>query len=98
MMIIIPINKRPLKLSNPSQQLNLFLTNGGKAIPKLIALDKENNVLNTWGPRPTTATKMVADYKAKHGSIDADFKKDLQVWYNKNKGEDVQENLVSFLK
>ena len=75
-----------------------FLTNGGRSIPKLIALNKNNEVIDTWGPRPTIATKMVADYKAKHGSIDADFKKDLQVWYNKNKGEDVQENLVSFLK
>ena len=75
-----------------------FLTNGGRSIPKLIALSKNNQVIDTWGPRPTIATKMVADYKAEHGSLDANFKKDLQIWYNKNKGEDVQENLVSFLK
>ena len=75
-----------------------FLTNGGRSIPKLIALNENNEVIDTWGPRPVIATKMVADYKAKHGSLDADFKKDLQVWYNKNKGENVQENLVSFLK
>ncbi|MCT4699322.1 thioredoxin family protein [Tenacibaculum haliotis] len=75
-----------------------FLTNGGRSIPKLIALSKNNQVIDTWGPRPTIATKMVADYKAEHGSLDANFKKDLQIWYNKNKGEDVQENLVSFFK
>lgn len=75
-----------------------FLTNGGRAIPKLIALDNDNEVLGTWGPRPDVATKMVADYKAANGSLDAEFKKDLQVWYNKNKGENVQENLVSLLK
>ncbi|WBX71565.1 thioredoxin family protein [Tenacibaculum retecalamus] len=75
-----------------------FLTNGGRSIPKLIALSKNNQVIDTWEPRPTIATKMVADYKAEHGSLDANFKKDLQIWYNKNKGEDVQENLVSFLK
>lgn len=74
-----------------------FLTNGGRAIPKLIALDKENEVISTWGPRPTTATQMVADYKNEHGSLDAEFKKDLQVWYNKNKGVNVQEDIISFI-
>ena len=75
-----------------------FLTNGGRSIPKLIALNKENEVINTWGPRPTVATQMVADYKAKKGSLDAEFKEDLQVWYNKNKGENTQEDIVSMLK
>ncbi|WP_028892264.1 MULTISPECIES: thioredoxin family protein [Tenacibaculum] len=75
-----------------------FLTNGGRSIPKLIALNKENEVINTWGPRPTMATQMVADYKARKGSLDAEFKEDLQVWYNKNKGENTQEDIVSMLK
>lgn len=94
-------SKIQLKLVLRDENLELmdeFLTNGGRSIPKLIALNKNNEVIDTWGPRPVIATKMVADYKADHGSLDADFKKDLQVWYNKNKGEDVQENLVSFLK
>ena len=78
--------------------MDLFLTNGGRAIPKLIALDKDNNVINTWGPRPTVATKMVADYKAEHGVIDAQFKQDLQVWYNKNKGESLQEDFIELFK
>ena len=78
--------------------MNLFLTNGGKAIPKLIVLDAKNNVINTWGPRPTIATKMVADYKAANGSLDAKFKENLQVWYNKNKGQNVQEDFVEIIK
>ncbi len=78
--------------------MDKFLTNGGRSIPKLIALDEKNEVINTWGPRPTVATKMVVDYKSEYGSLDAEFKKDLQVWYNKNKGENVQENIVSLLK
>jgi len=78
--------------------MNLFLTNGGKAIPKLIALDKNNEVINTWGPRPSEATKMVADYKAEHGVIDAQFKQDLQVWYNKNKGQCLQDDFIKLFK
>lgn len=78
--------------------MDLFLTNGGRSIPKLIAIDNDLDVLFTWGPRPTIATKMVADYKAVHGALDAQFKQDLQVWYNKNKGINVQEDFVQLLK
>ncbi|WP_088323885.1 thioredoxin family protein [Polaribacter tangerinus] len=78
--------------------MDLFLTNGGRSIPKLIALDEHNNIIDTWGPRPSVATKMVADYKEKNGSIDAAFKQDLQVWYNKNKGKSIQEDFIDILK
>ena len=74
-----------------------FLTNGGKSIPKLLVLNSENDVLNTWGPRPNIATKMVQDYKNTHGQLDAAFKQELQVWYNKNKGVNIQENMVGLL-
>lgn len=78
--------------------MDAFLTNGGRAIPKMIVLDEAKNVIDTWGPRPTVATQMVSDYKKEHGGLDAEFKKDLQVWYNKNKGENVQEDVVEILK
>ena len=77
--------------------MDLFLTNGGRSIPKLIALDKDNNVLDLWGPRPTIATKMVLDYKEKNGALDPQFKQDLQVWYNKDKGKSVQEDFVNLV-
>ena len=78
--------------------MDLFLTNGGRAIPKLIALDKNNNVLHTWGPRPTVAAKMAVNYKAAHGSLDANFKQDLQVWYNQDKGKSTQEDFVNLIQ
>jgi hypothetical protein len=77
--------------------MDLFLTNGGRSIPKLIALDKDNNVIDSWGPRPTTATKMAVDYKEKNGVLDLVFKEDLQVWYNKDKGKSVQEDFVNLI-
>ncbi|SEK91201.1 Thioredoxin [Aquimarina amphilecti] len=78
--------------------MNNFLTNGGKSIPKLIAYNKDTQeVINTWGPRPSVATKMVNDYKEIHGGLDPQFKQDLQVWYNKDKGQNVAEDLVKLL-
>jgi L-rhamnose mutarotase len=78
--------------------MDLFLTNGGRSIPKLIALGENNEVIDSWGPRPTTATKMVADYKAEHGKLTPEFKTDLQVWYNKDKGVDVQKDFLEIIQ
>jgi hypothetical protein len=78
--------------------MNQFLTNGGKSIPKLIVVDlDQKGVLADWGPRPTEATKMVQDYKAKHGQLDPGFKEDLQRWYNKDRGNGIVEDLVNIL-
>jgi thiol-disulfide isomerase/thioredoxin len=78
--------------------MNNFLTNGGKSIPKLIMIDDETNeVINTFGPRPTTATEMVNNYKAEHGKLTPKFKENLQHWYNKDKGQSTLNDLVSLL-
>jgi hypothetical protein len=78
--------------------MNLFLTNGTRSIPKMIILDSDNNILNTWGPRSRAATKMVEVYKKKNGGIDASFKKFLQVWYNNDMGEAIIDDLEKLIK
>ncbi|WP_299521897.1 thioredoxin family protein [uncultured Lutibacter sp.] len=86
-----------LRDENP-ELMDQYLTNGSKSIPKIIILDNENKVINSWGPRPSIATKMVLDYKEQNGSLDADFKTKLQIWYNKDKGANTQEDLLKLLK
>jgi len=79
--------------------MNQFLTNGSKSIPKLVALDTETKeVIDTWGPRPSIATKMVNDYKEANGGLDPEFKEELQVWYNKNKGENIENDMLKLLQ
>ncbi|WCO01410.1 thioredoxin family protein [Psychroserpens ponticola] len=78
--------------------MDQFLTNGGRAIAKLIMIDNTSNaVVNTYGPRPTEATNMVNAYKAEHGSLTPEFKEDLQGWYNKNKGQSIIEDVMALL-
>jgi hypothetical protein len=91
------INLKLILRDENLELMDLFLTNGGRSIPKLIILDKNNNVLNTWGPRPAVATKMMADYKAKNGTLDDQLKEDLQVWYNKDKGKSTQDDFVKLI-
>lgn len=83
---------------NP-ELMNLFLTNGGKAVPKMIILDKRTlEVVADWGPRPADAIKLILDYKAKHGIVDETAKADLQMWYLHDKGVSTQNEIVSLLK
>ncbi len=78
--------------------MNRFLTNGTLSIPKLIAVDQEaGEILYTWGPRPSVATKLVADHKKEHGRLTPEFKQELQLWYNKDKGQNIQEDLLRLL-
>lgn len=87
-----------LRDENP-ELMDQFLTNGGRAIAKLILVNKTTGLpVTTWGPRPTKATALVAAEKAAKGSLSPEFKQELQNWYNKDKGKDVENDLVEMLK
>jgi len=78
--------------------MNRFLTNGGMSIPKLIAIaDDTNEVIGDWGPRSKAANKLVEDYKIEHGQLTTEFKQNLQVWYNKDKGQSIIKDLTRLL-
>ena len=78
--------------------MDTFLTNGARSIPKVIVFDKVNNeIVGEWGPRPSIATQMVEDYKREHGKLTDEFKQELQVWHNKNKGQNILEDILGLL-
>lgn len=78
--------------------IDMFLSNGARSIPKLIMIDNQTgDVIDTYGPRPNKATKMVQEVKAKHGVITPEFKQDLQVWYNKDKGQNIIKDITEML-
>ncbi|MET1258838.1 thioredoxin family protein [Flagellimonas sp. DF-77] len=78
--------------------MDRFLTNGARSIPKLLVLEGEDGtVVDTWGPRPSKATAMVKAYKKAHGALSPEFKQELQVWYNKDKGKNIAEDLLGLL-
>ncbi|MFS4454676.1 thioredoxin family protein [Maribacter sp. 2304DJ31-5] len=86
-----------LRDENP-ELMNQFLTNGAMSIPKLIQIDTvSKEPIGEWGPRSKNATKLVEDYKAEHGTLTPEFKQDLQVWYNKDKGQSVFSDLLELL-
>ena len=79
--------------------MDAFLTNGGRSIPKLIALDTETlDVIGTWGPRPQTAQHMVSEFKKVENGDYSEFVKEVQLWYAKDKTISMQNELIALLK
>jgi thiol-disulfide isomerase/thioredoxin len=89
-----------LALRDENEELmNHFLTNKGKAIPKLIILDKATgNVVGDWGPRPQGAIDLIENYKEKLGVIDETAKANLQLWYLHDKGVSTQNEIIQLLQ
>lgn len=81
-----------------TELMDAFLTNGSRAIPKLIIVESDTlKVLGHWGPRPVLAQKVITDYKAAHGVVDEAGKVALQMWYTKDKGHEVQKEVIELM-
>ncbi|MEH6407374.1 MAG: thioredoxin family protein [Leeuwenhoekiella sp.] len=90
------INLQIILRDDNTQLMDAFLTNGAMSIPKLIIQDAESKrILGSWGPRPSVAADLVDDYKAEKGLLTPDFKEELQIWYNNDKGQTTAEDIIS---
>lgn len=86
-----------IQLRDGDSEIENYLTNGGRAIPKLIVRDKDGKDLFTWGPRPKGAYDLVQEHKQSDLSP-IERKAELQHWYNNNKGQEIQQELTELLK
>lgn len=79
--------------------MDQFLTNGGRSIPKLIALREDKlSVLGEWGPRPEPVQQMVNEFKKQAEGDYKEFSKEVQLWYARNKNQSLQAELKLKLK
>ncbi len=70
--------------------IDLYLTNGTRSIPKLIAFDENGNELFQWGPRPKRAIDLINNAKAE-GKTKDEFLEMLHLWYAKDRGKSLEE-------
>jgi hypothetical protein len=92
-----PLIHLEIVLRDSNSLIDSYLTNGGKSIPKLVVRDSKGSDLFTWGPRPKEAQELVLRMKAE-GSPYEEVNKEIQQWYNKDKGISVQREIVALLK
>lgn len=77
---------------SPPFLINDHLTDGGKSIPKLVIRNKDGHDLATWGPRPMECQVLYIQLKTAHADFET-MKTELQKWYNKDRGIQIQEEL-----
>ncbi|MBF9252040.1 thioredoxin family protein [Pontibacter sp. 172403-2] len=74
-----------------------YLTNGGRSIPKLIALNADTmEELGTWGPRPEPAQRLYLDMKAQDVPF-KEFSEKLHGWYAKDRSQALQNEFKTLL-
>ena len=75
-----------------------FLTNGGRSIPKIIILNAETlDVITTWGPRPAELQTFFLEERQKEDYVWSNLSKGLQLWYNKDKTQKIQSELMELI-
>jgi hypothetical protein len=88
-----------LRDENPGL-MNTCLTNGSKAIPKLICEDAETGErLFTWGARPTAIQQQVVQLKAENPAIaHEELVQQVQLWYAKDRSQALQQDLINLVR
>lgn len=81
----------------PPLLIDDYLTNGGKSIPKLIIRNEQEEDLYVWGPRPADLQKIYEELRDKKAEFE-EINLALQNWYNKDKGQSVQAEILELLK
>jgi hypothetical protein len=77
--------------------MNLYLTNGTRSVPILVALDEKESELFRWGPRPQEAKQLVDDLISQgvEKSIRAEK---LHLWYGRNRGRSLEFEILKAIR
>ena len=88
-----------LRDENPAL-MDTCLTNGSRAIPKIICIDVETGErVFTWGPRPAAIQEQVVQFKAENPGIDHEtLVQQIQLWYAKDKSQALQQDLLQLIQ
>lgn len=77
--------------------MDKYLTNGKRAIPKLIAFNPAGEELFQWGPRPVEAATLFRTEK-ENGTPKPDIYPKLHLWYGRNRGKAVFHEFTEHLQ
>jgi len=75
---------------------NYFNHTGARSIPRILGFDKVGNELFRWGPRPEVANNLVKRLKSE-GKEKTFINEKLHLWYGRNRGRELEKELISIL-
>lgn len=77
--------------------MDTYLTNGGRAIPVLLVLDDQGElVIPKWGPRPAILQALLAGWRAETTDMILIAEK-LHLWYARDKTQTTQSELTALV-
>lgn len=78
--------------------IDQFLTNGTRSIPIVVILDENDKVIAHWGPRPAYGIELLKKHKENPETYPKEqFYNDIQVYYAKNRGVDVIDEILELI-
>lgn len=78
--------------------IDQFLTDGTQSIPKIIILNEDFTVKNSWGPRPQHGMELLKKFKENPKEYPREeFYNNLQVYYAKNRGKDAIDEILNLI-
>lgn len=82
-----------------AELMDAYLTDGARSIPIYIGVDENSEEIFRFGPRPKEGMKMLKKHKENpEVYTDDDFHKDLQIWYNQDKGTAIFDEFLETVK
>ena len=91
------INLRIILRDSNTDIIDHYLTDGqSRSIPILVAFDLHGNEIFKWGPRPDTAKTLVTNLK-RDGFSKEEFNQQLHLWYGRNRGKELEGELLELL-
>ena len=87
-----------VQLRDSESEIDDYLTNGGKAVPKLIVRDKNGKDIFTWGPRPQEAQELVQAQKNREDLTSVEKYTNILQWYIKDDGASIQKEIIENIK
>lgn len=76
--------------------IDKYLTNGGRAIPKIVALNSEGYEILQCGPRPYIAQQLFIELK-ESGKPKEEISEKIQLWYSRDRGKTLEKELIKLL-
>jgi hypothetical protein len=86
-----------IQLRDSDSEIDKYLTHGGKSIPMLIIRNENGEDLAIWGPRPKECQEIFQEMKSQGLEFEQQKVK-LQEWYNNDKGQSLQLELLKVLE
>ena len=90
------IELRILERDDNLDIIDHYLTDGKRKIPKVILFDENGNELFQWTERPKKASEFMTSL-LNNGTPKEKAIEELQVWYNQNKGVELEKEFIELL-